>query len=147
MEQENNGTVQKINDEDYEIIQVIESQSRADAVKWYQENYNCNVEDSITAISAIYKQYKGGYKPDASEIWLLLNDFQKQEKDMLKAEDKVMQWLKNKAGFSKDAAQNMLNEAYNCNTPQNQNEGETKKGCMITILIAITSTLSVFFML
>lgn len=66
---------------------------------------------------------------------------------MLKAEDKVMQWLKNKAGFSKDAAQNMLNEAYNCNTPQNQNEGETKKGCMINILIAITSTLSVFFML
>ena len=68
MEQENNGTVQKINDEDYEIIQVIESQSRADAVKWYQENYNCNVEDAITAISAIYKQYKGGYKPDASSL-------------------------------------------------------------------------------
>ena len=40
MEQENNGKVQKINDEDFEIIQVIESQNRADAVKWYQENYS-----------------------------------------------------------------------------------------------------------
>ena len=147
MEQEINGKVQKINDEDYEIIQVIESQSHTDAIKWYQENYNCNVEDAISAISAIYKQYKGGYKPEASEIWLLLDDYQKQEKDMLKAEDKVMLWLKNKAGFSKDAAQNMLNEAYNCNTPQNHNEGETKKGCMITFLIAITSTLSVFCLL
>jgi hypothetical protein len=147
MEQEINGKVQKINDEDYEIIQVIESQSREDAVKWYQENYNCNVEDAIDAISAIHNQYKGGYKPDASEIWLLLDEYQKQEKDMLKAEDRVMQWLKTKAGFSKDAAQNMLNDAYNCNTPQNQNEGEAKKGCVITILIAITSTLSVFFLI
>ena len=142
-----NGKVQKINDEDYEIIKATESQSRADVVKWYQKNYDCSVEDAINAISAIYKKYKGGYKPDASEIWLLLDDYQKQEKDMLKAEDKVLQWLKNKAGFSKDSAQNMLNEAYNCNTPQNRNGGEAKKGCMITILIAITSTLSVFWLI
>ena len=146
MEQEINGIVQKIDNEDYEIIKVIESQSRVDAIKWYQENYNSSVEDAISAISAIYKQYKGGYKPDANEMWLLLDEYQKQEKDMLKAEDKVMQWLKTNMGFSQAAAQNMLNEAYNCNTPQNQ-DGGSKKGCMITILIAITTTLSALWLL
>lgn len=155
MEQEINGKVQKINDEDYEIIKVIESQSRADAVKWYQENYNCNVEDAICAISAIYKQYKGGYKPDAGEMWLLLNEYAHQgPKDLIKAEDKVKQWLKDNVGIDKGDAQKYINEAWNYYSSQdkkggnnNDTNGGSKNGCMITILIAITSTLSVLCLL
>lgn len=79
-------------------------------------------------------------------MWLLLGEYQEQAKDMLKAEDKVIQWLKTSVGFNHDAAQKMLNEAYSCNTPQSQ-DGGSKIGCMITILIAITSTLSVLYLL
>lgn len=137
--------VQKINDEDYEIIQVIESKSRVDAIKWYQENYSSSVEEAISAISAIYKQYKGGYKPDGSEVMLLLNEYQKKEKDMIKAEDKVMEILMSLTGCDKSKAQEYINEAYGSQSKQNDStERGGGKGCMITILITITSTLSLF---
>ena len=143
-----NGKVQKINDEDYEIIKVIESQSRADVIKWYQENYNSSVEDAISAISAIYKQYKGGYKPDGTAIMLLLDEYQKKEKDMIKSEDKVMEVLMHLTGCNKSKAQEYINEAYGSQSKQNNStDGGGGKGCMITILIAITSTLSLFCLL
>ena len=148
MEQEINGKVQKINDEDYEIIQVIESKSRVDAIKWYQENYSSSVEDAISAISAIYKQYKGGYKPDGTEVMLLLDEYQKKEKDMIKSEDKVMEVLMHLTGCNKSKAQEYINEAYGSQTEQKDStDGGGRKGCMITIVIAITSTLSLFCLL
>ena len=143
-----NGKVQKINDEDYEIIKVIESQSRANVVKWYQENYDSSVEDAINAISAIYKKYKGGYKPDGTEVMLLLDEYQKKEKDMIKSEDKVMEVLMHLTDCNKSKAQEYINEAYGSQSEQNNStDGGAGKGCMITILIAITSTLSLFCLL
>lgn len=144
MEQKINGSVQKINDEDYEIIKVIESQSRVDAIKWYQENYNCNVEDAISTFSAIFKQYKGGYMPEASEIWLLFEKFAESE-EADKAQDKVVKWLMSNLGMSeKDAFKKVMEACEYINSqPSTSNDG-SKKGCMITILIAITSTLSLF---
>ena len=144
MEQEINGKVQKINDEDYEIIKVIESQSRVDAIKWYQENYNSSVEDAISTFSAIFKQYKGGYTPEASEIWLLFEEFAESE-EADKAQDKVVKWLMSNFGMSEKDAFKKHMEACEYINSQPSNDGN-KKGCMITILIAITTTLSIFFM-
>ena len=145
MEQDNNGKVQKINDEDYEIIKVIESQSRVDAIKWYQENYNSSVEDAISTFSAIFKQYKGGYTPEASEIWLLFEEFAESE-EADKAQDKVVKWLMSNFGMSEKDAFKKVMEACEYINSQPSNDG-SKKGCMITILIAITSTLSLFYLL
>ena len=53
MEQEINGKVQKINDEDYEIIKEIESQGLVYAVQWYMENYDSSVIDARETITRI----------------------------------------------------------------------------------------------
>lgn len=145
MEQDINGKFQKINDEDYEIIQIIESKSRVDAIKWYQENYSSSVEDAISAISAICKQYKGCYKPEGSEIWLLFEEFAESE-EADKAQDKVVKWLMSNFGMSEKDAFKKVMEACEYINSQPSNDG-SKKGCMITILIAITSTLSLFCLL
>lgn len=150
MEQEIYGKVQKINDEDYEIIKVIESQSRADAIKWYQENYDCSVEDAINAISAIYKKYKGGYKPDATEVYLLSVEYGKENPS--KTRERIHKWLNTNGSYDWNEVTNLIYEGLKL---YNQNDGngnsdtksENKKGCMITILIAITTTLSAFWLL
>ena len=44
MEQEINGKVQKINDEDFELINIIEAKTYIDAIKWYQEKRNIDAD-------------------------------------------------------------------------------------------------------
>lgn len=89
--------LKKIDEEDYEIIKIIESDGIKKAIDWYQENYDCDwneAKDAIIQISDKYGVYNLG-------------------------EDNVESVVQNTSAGS---------------------------GCMITILIAITSTLSVFFM-
>ena len=152
MEQEINGKVQKINEEDYEIIKVIESQNRADAVKWYQENYSCSVEDAINAISAIYKKYKGGYKPDAIEVYLLSVEYGKEDKNPSKTRERIYKWLNTNGSYEWDDVSNLMYEGLklykqNNGNGNNDTNSGSKNGCMIAILITITSTLSVFCLL
>ena len=152
MEQEINGKVQKINDEDYEIIKVIESQSRIDAIKWYQENYDSSVEDAINAISAIYKKYKGGYKPDATEVFLLAVEYGKEDKNPDKTRERIYKWLNTNGSYDWDDVTNLMYEGLKLYKQNDENgksdtKSENKKGCMITILIAITTTLSALWLL
>ena len=152
MEQEINGKVQKINDEDYEIIKVIESQSRANVVKWYQENYDSSVEDAINAISDIYKKYKGGYKPDATEVYLLSVEYGKEDKNPSKTRERIYKWLNTNGSYDWDDVTNLMYEGLklykqNDGNGNSDTKSENKKGCMITILIAITTTLSAFWLL
>lgn len=89
--------LQKINDEDYEIIKKIEEEGTTNAVDWYKETYECDVEEAKNTIAEIKVKY-GVY----SKVDLPNGD---------------------------------------------NNSPSSGTGCMVTILIAITSTLSVFFML
>ena len=54
MEQEINGKVQKINDEDYEIIKKLETDGYVKAVEWYQENYDCELDEAKETVKAIW---------------------------------------------------------------------------------------------
>ena len=142
MEQEKNGKVQKINDEDYEIIKVIESQSRANVVKWYLENYDCTLEEAKEAIKAIRDKYNvsfnGAGKSDEDEI------IEKYESTPSILE--VVKWYKDKHNLglkeAKDRVEEVLNDAGLISL-----NSKSGSGCMIIILIAITSTLSVFCLL
>ena len=89
--------LQKINDEDYEIIKKIEEEGTVNAVDWYKETYECEVEEAKKAIADIKAKY-GVY----SEV-----DLPKENKST---------------------------------------SSSSGSGCMVTLLIAITSTLSLMFL-
>ena len=75
MEQEINGKVQKINDEDYEIIKEIESVGTVYAIKWYMENYECGVKEAREAIKTIQNKYHVKhqlYWPDQDELFVYI---------------------------------------------------------------------------
>ena len=54
---------QKINEEDYEIIKKIETDGYIKAVEWYQENYDCELDEAKGAVKAIREKYNVSY-PD-----------------------------------------------------------------------------------
>lgn len=147
MEQEINGKVQKINDEDYEIIKVIESKNRVDVVKWYQDNYDCNVADALVGLSSIYKKYLGDYKPSAEEAFLLAKELGKNSDKPLEAKRKAAEWLESNFGIDVNDADMMILNGCKSIVKSENGVSESKNGCMITILIAITSTLSVLCLL
>ena len=155
MEQEINGKVQKINDEDYEIIKVIEKETYPGAVRWYKDTYSCDLAEAVKGIEAIKKKYNvdhvglytelniedlvfmydlyrlvgGEHKLDRSD---LVSDFFKME---------PWDWIMSKTGWSKDEAYNTFNTSYE--EWERRNPDKVHKGCVITLLIAITSSLSI----
>lgn len=146
MEQEIKGKVQKINDEDYEIIKIIESVGTTKAVEWYRENYDCDVSEAIDAIKAIGVKYNVNYKSggDSDEDSIIM-EYQSSNNLL-----HVVKWYKEKQGLglkeSKDKVEEVLYNAGLIETKINT-DTNSGNGCMITIIIAITSTLSVFFMI
>lgn len=134
--------LQKINEEDYEIIKIIESEGYIKSVEWYQENYDCTLEEAKEAIKAIRDKYnvkfngididpealkyiEGGAKLAAVKVYV----------------DKYGYSLKEAKDFI-DETEKKLNGVKSNNASTNSNNG-----CMITILIAITTTLSAFWLL
>ena len=134
MEQEINGKVQKINEEDYEIIKKLEDVGLYNVIKWYQENYDCEPNEAIESIIAIKQKYNVKYQGDDKDE--ILQRLYSGENPL-----QVVKWYKEKYDLSlkdaKDKVDEVLNEFHvECKG------GASSKGCMITILIAITSTLS-----
>ena len=69
MEQDINGKVQKINEEDYEIIKKLETIGYKKAVEWYKENYDCELDEAKETVKAIWEKYKVSYPgSDLDEI-------------------------------------------------------------------------------
>lgn len=150
MEQDINGKIQKINDEDYEVIQVIESQGMVSAAKWYQENYDCGYDDAIETIRAIRKKYNvgrhGKYEPDIEELFALFEQRREENEKTGKtgSMNELIEWYMDTTGCERNEAMKVL---YDATKKFNKANGISKNGCMITILIAITSVLSAYFML
>lgn len=158
MEQEINGNVQKINDEDYEIIKVIESNGLLKAIEWYKESYECTKKDAIVAVRGIKKKYMVNhdsvYMPDVEDIIAKMDELH-EDTGGIPSSTKVADWIMQESGCSRDKANAKVREAMNeaaiitkvSESANNKDCSTGKNGCMITILIAITSTLSVFFLI
>ena len=73
MEQEINGKVQKINDEDYEIVKKLETVGFLKAAEWYKENYECDLKEAKEALLVIKDKYKVKYEgSEYDEIRMIL---------------------------------------------------------------------------
>ena len=166
MEQEINGKVQKINDEDYEIIKIIETETYPGSVRWYQESYSCELEEAVDAIEAVKKKYgvehKGLYSNfiDKEDLVLMFDicrlkapypEHPELVSDLFKMEPE--EWIVYKTGCSNEEAWSASNEAFeewkrrNLNREPNENNStsSSSSGCAVTLLIALTSTLSLMF--
>jgi hypothetical protein len=155
MEQEINGKVQKINDEDYEIIKVIEKETYPGAVRWYKDTYSCDLAEAVKGIEAIKKKYNvdhvGLYTDLDIEDLVFMCDLYR----LVGAEHKINRaelisdfykmepedWIMSKTGWSKDEAYNTFITSYE--EWERRNPDKVHKGCVITLLIAITSSLSI----
>lgn len=142
MEQENKGKVQKINDEDYEIVKKLETDGFLKTAEWYKEYYECDLSEAKEALLTIKGKYNVKYEgSEHDEIRMILesaNDI-----------DKTIELYKEKYGVSEKEAWNKVYEAIKFfNSEDAKNKGtSSSNGCMITILIAITTTFSVFWLL
>ena len=153
MEQEIKGKVQKINDEDYEIIKEIESQGLVYAVQWYMENYDSGVIDARETITRIKNKYgvkKELYWPDEDELYLYIKHMVKHFEETGEYDDfqAMKKWYMEASGCDLSQAIAPCSGAINTYIKRNGLEGKTiygtkKAGCVITILVAITTTLSI----
>ena len=156
MEQEINGKVQKINDEDYEIIKIIESKGMTMATKWYAENYDSNLSDAKDVIRSISKKYgvkrKGQYIPDEEELFAYIEQLRDEyARTGVKAElNDVKKWYMEVSGCDDPEATFALGEAfkkYNERHGYKNIYGLPDPGCFGIILIAIIFTFSAFCLL
>ena len=161
MEQEINGNVQKINDEDYEIIKVIETETYPGSIKWYKDSYNCDLEDAIEAIDTIKKKYSvdhvGLYTAIDKEELILMYDIMKlintqkiSDTSEIRYEDIkadglsfLDKWIISKTGCSQDKAFEMRQEAQEEWLKRQPNQSS---GCLGIVMVAIISFLSFVFL-
>lgn len=140
MEQEINGKVQKINEEDYEIIKKIEADGYIKAVEWYQESYDCKQDEASEAIKTIKEKYNVTYQGDVTDE--IAQKLYSGEGAL-----QVVKWYKETYGLGLKEAKDKVDEVMAKLNIENKGGGASGNGCMITILIAITSTLSIFFLI
>lgn len=127
-------SLQKINEEDYEIIKKIETDGYLKAVEWYKENYDCNLSDAKEVVKTVRDKYKVESMDDV-EILSMWNSLQEQSK--------VIKWYQETYDVSSQDATSKVNAVLYSKANIG---GTSNNGCIITILIAITSTLSAFLL-
>lgn len=149
MEKEINGKQQKINDEDYEIIKVIESGSPYDAEKWYRQNYECDWEEARAAIKEIRRKYKitygEKYIPDADEISEKLEEFRETVTKESAAQARVLSWYVATSGIRQERAVDKLIDAgvdFNW-----IDRLVYKRGCGGALLVILAIVVSILFVL
>ena len=134
--------LQKINDEDYEIIKKLEADGYIKAVEWYQENYDCEIDEAKDAIITIKKKYQITYQGDDNDE--IIERLYSGENPL-----QVVKWYKEKYGLglkeAKDKIDDVIKEVGPVGSVGKGNP--SGNGCMVTVLIAITTTLSVFWLL
>ena len=129
--------LQKINDEDYEIIKEFETNGFMSTVEWYQENYGCDLNEAKDIIKTIKEKYNVVYQGSEEEIREMLNS--------IESLPKAIEWYENRYAVDNAEATKRINEMID--KIRKESYGDTSNssgnGCAITILIAITSTLSI----
>ena len=126
MEQEINGKVQKINDEDFELINIIEAKTYIDAIKWYQETYESSPDEAREGVRKIKEKYNVAH---TSEI------------KCKKGEDgipELIDWYKKRSGCSKEEAEGIIYEKLDEYFKKNP----VKSGCFSIVIITIISIAS-----
>ena len=134
--------LQKINDEDYEIIKKLEADGYIKAVEWYQENYDCEIDEAKDAIITIKKKYQITYQGDDNDE--IIERIYSGESPL-----QVVKWYKEKYGLGLKEAKDKIDEVLK-EVGQAGYIGKgspSGNGCMVTILIVITSTLSVLWLI
>lgn len=131
--------LQKINEEDYEIIKKLETDGYVKAVEWYQENYDCELDEAKDAIKAIREKYNVHYNGAGESDEDSIIEKYESTNDIIQ----VVRWYKEKHDLGLKEAKDKVEEVLNDAGLRSVN-AKSGSGCMITILIAITSTLSVF---
>lgn len=157
MEQEINGKVQKINDEDYEIIKVIESNSPYKTIEWYKKTYECDSEEARIAIKEIRKKYKTPYGtkyvPDADEIIDKMEEFREQgtlkESEVRK---KLIGWLVQTSGKTSEESYDYLSQnGVKFSASEHLYWGVEhllgRMGCMVNLFILVSSVLSLLLII
>lgn len=153
MAQEKNGKVQKINDEDFELINIIETKTYIDAIKWYQENYEASADEAREGIRQIKEKYnvvhKGHYTPDDEEIFFVIEEQFAVAKGLIKSSEikckkggdgipELIDWYKQRSGCSIEVAEEIIYEKLDEYFKKNP----VKSGCFSIVIIAIISLAS-----
>ena len=153
MEQEINGKVQKINDEDFELINIIETKTYIDAIKWYQDNYESSVDEAREGIRQIKEKYKvdhkGHYTPNDEEIFFIIEEQSAVARGLIKSSEiyckkgedgipELIEWYKKKSGCSNKEAETIVYEKLDEFFKKNP----VKTGCFSVIIIAVVSVVS-----
>ena len=134
--------LQKINDEDYEIIKKLESVGFIETVEWYKENYDCELNEAKEAVLAIKDKYNIQYAgSEYDEIRVML--------ESANNISGAVKLYKEKYKVSEAEANRKVLEAVKVFNAENaeRNGTTSRNGCMVTLLIAITSTLSLFWLI
>lgn len=135
--------LQKINDEDYEIIKKLESVGYVKTIDWFEENYGCKPEEAIESVNSIKEKYnvKVNYQGEGKDE--ILEKLYSGDSPL-----QVVKWYKDKYDLGLKEAKDKVDEILKeFNLVSKGIEKTSGNGCMITILIAITTTLSAFWLL
>ena len=132
-----------------DILQIIKKETYPGAVRWYQNTFGCDLKDAVKAIDDIKMNYNvdhvGLYTNlDIEDIILMLDIIDKKIKSNDLGDIGLISWVMLKTGWTQDVAIKATAEADD--EWEKRHPGKNK-GCIITILIAISSTLSVFWLL
>ena len=129
-EKETNSVDPNISVEDT-IIKIAEAEGINMAIKWYIDKNNCNTYEAIETVKSICSQKK---------VYCTLEE----EKEILKfdaARLQAVKWYKEKNECGLKEAKDVVDLVFAKHGKQTLDGN----GCIITILIAITSTLSFFW--
>lgn len=131
-EKEVNSADPKISVEDT-IIRIAETEGINEAIKWYIDKNNCNTNEAIETVKSICSQ---------NRVYCTLEE----EKEILKfdaARLQAVKWYKEKSKCGLKEAKDVVDLVFSKHGKQTVGGN----GCIITILIAITSTLSFFWLI
>lgn len=133
VEEMENTSVDSIASLEDKIVKIAETAGINNAIKWYEENNNCNTYEAIETVKSICLQHK---------VFCTLDD----EKEILNfdaARLQAVKWYKEKYDCGLKEAKDVVDMVF----AKHGKQTIDKNGCIITILIAITSTLSVFYLI
>lgn len=128
-----NTSVDSIASLEDKIVKIAETAGINNAIKWYKENNNCDTYEAIETVKSICSQHK---------VFCTLDD----EKEILNFDSARLQavkWYKEKYDCGLKEAKDVVDLVF----AKHGKQTIDKNGCIITILIAITSTLSVFYLI
>lgn len=133
-EKETNSVDPNISVEDT-IIRIAETEGINMAIKWYIDKNSCNTYEAIETVKSICSQKR---------VYCTLEE----EKEILKfdaARLQAVKWYKEKNNCGLKEAKDVVDLVFA--KYGKQTRGGNGNGCIITILLAITSTLSFFWLI